>query len=328
MTQYIPTKSHKFGIKLWVLVEAVSGYIIHFFPYRGRRYDTVPNGEMQGTHVVMKLLRESDLLEKWHHVFCDNFFTSLILARSLLTANTYLTGTIRKNRNLPRLISEANPGANQAVFSRSGCLLCCAFKERQNRKTVRFVSTYMNAVHNQNEKPSIATTYNKFMGGVDRNDMLSGVYDDHRKSKAMWKRIAINILHRMLLNAYILYRRNTDDDQLLSRADFIASVIEALSNEHLVNQPPLERRENREDAFRDGGVLERLEGKREKNCIVCSTNDRRKRSRTICGRCRKGIHPVCLRNYDHRCRAEQYMFNHESNKFKESIYIFFIYWRS
>ena len=77
MTQYIPTKSRKFGIKLWVLVEAVSGYIIHFFPYRGRRYDPVPNGEMQGTHVVMKLLRESDLLEKWHHVFCDNFFTSL-----------------------------------------------------------------------------------------------------------------------------------------------------------------------------------------------------------------------------------------------------------
>jgi hypothetical protein len=173
MTQYIPTKSRKFGIKLWVLVEAVSGYIIHFFLYRGRRYDPVPNGEMQGTHVVMKLLRESDLLGKWHHVFCDNFFTSLILARRLLTANTYLTGTILKNRNLPRLISEANPGANQTVFSRSGRLLCCAFKERQNRKTVRFVSTYMNAVHNQNEKPSIATTYDKFMGGVDMNDMMS-----------------------------------------------------------------------------------------------------------------------------------------------------------
>jgi hypothetical protein len=59
MTQYIPTKSHKFGIKLWVLVEAVSGYIIHFFPYREKRYDPVPNGEMQGAHVVMKLLRNS-----------------------------------------------------------------------------------------------------------------------------------------------------------------------------------------------------------------------------------------------------------------------------
>ena len=94
------------------------------------------------------------------------------------------------------------------------------------------------------------------------NDMMSGVYDDHRKSKSMWKRIAINIFHRILLNAYILYRRNTDDDQLLSRADFIASVIEALSNEHLANRHPLERRANREDAFRDGGVLERLERER------------------------------------------------------------------
>jgi hypothetical protein len=30
------------------------------------------------------------------------------------------------------------------------------------------------------------------MGGVD--DMMSGVYDDHRKSKSMWKRITINII--------------------------------------------------------------------------------------------------------------------------------------
>lgn len=100
------------------------------------------------------------------------------------------------------------------------------------------------------------------------HDMMSGVYDDHRKSKSMWKRIVINIFHRMLLNSYILYRRNTDDDQLLSRADFIASVIEALSNENLVNRQPLERQENREDAFRDGGVLERIEGKREQNYSV------------------------------------------------------------
>jgi hypothetical protein len=53
----------------------------------------------------------------------------------------------------------------------------------------------MNAVHNQNEKPSIATTYNKFMEGVDMNDMMSGVYDDHRKSKSMWKRIAMYRMH-------------------------------------------------------------------------------------------------------------------------------------
>lgn len=28
MTQYIPTKANKFGIKLWMLVEATAGYII------------------------------------------------------------------------------------------------------------------------------------------------------------------------------------------------------------------------------------------------------------------------------------------------------------
>ncbi|CAC5396371.1 unnamed protein product [Mytilus coruscus] len=181
-TQYIPSKSNTFGIKLWMLVEAATGYIIYFLPYRGKRYDPIPNNETQGCtcNVVFKLLRSAGLLGKWFHVFCDIFFTSISLASRLYTENTYLTGTIRKNRHLPRLIKEANPNV------------------------VRFVSTFHNGIHNQNEKPSLAISYNQSMGGVDLNDMMCGIYEDKRKTKTMWKRVAINISHRMLLNVYIL----------------------------------------------------------------------------------------------------------------------------
>ncbi|CAC5422091.1 unnamed protein product [Mytilus coruscus] len=70
------------------------------------------------------------------------------------------------------------------------------------------------------------------MGGVDLKDMMCGIYEDKRKTKNMWKRVAINIFHRMLLNAYILYKYNTDENQLISRYEFIVCIIESLENEH------------------------------------------------------------------------------------------------
>ena len=69
------------------------------------------------------------------------------------------------------------------------------------------------------------------MGGVDLNDMMSDIYEDKRKTKAMWKRVAINLFHRMLLNAYILYKYNTHNERLISRYDVIVSIIETLATE-------------------------------------------------------------------------------------------------
>ena len=134
------------------------------------------------------------------------------------------------------------------------------------------------------------------MGGVDLNDMMSDIYEDKRKTKAMWKRVAINLFHRMLLNAYILYKYNTDNERLISRYDVIVSIIETCYR----NQT------DRQDIARgNAGVdisLERLPGKRERNCAVCSTANRRKRSKTICRRCRKRVHGVCI--HRHRCAVE------------------------
>ena len=56
MLQYIPSKAAKFGVKLWLIVESVSGYMLHTIVYRGKRYDRTPNGTTQGTHVVKTLL--------------------------------------------------------------------------------------------------------------------------------------------------------------------------------------------------------------------------------------------------------------------------------
>ena len=46
----------------------------------------------------MRLLQKSDALNKAHSLVVDNFFTDMTLGSDLLVQNTYLTGTVRRNR--------------------------------------------------------------------------------------------------------------------------------------------------------------------------------------------------------------------------------------
>ena len=92
MRQYIPSKVAKFGIKFWMLCESATGYILQMSVYRGRHFDPVPAGILQGTRVVVDLLTSSSLLNKGYHIFCDSYFCSINLASHLLQNLTYITG--------------------------------------------------------------------------------------------------------------------------------------------------------------------------------------------------------------------------------------------
>ncbi|VDI01927.1 Hypothetical predicted protein, partial [Mytilus galloprovincialis] len=180
-----------------MLTEAITGYCFHFNVYKGKKYDPTPAGDTQGSNVVVSLLRAAGLLNKWYHVFCDSFFTSLALAKRLLNLHTYTTGTVRSNRPLPNLIKSAKLRASQSMFMRQQAILVCAFKEKEKRKNVKMLSTRYNAELVANRKPKMITEYNKYMRGVDLNDMLTSFYEDGRKSTKMWKKIVFNIIHRM-----------------------------------------------------------------------------------------------------------------------------------
>ena len=93
MRQYIPSKAAKFGIKFWMLCESATGYILQMSVYRGRHFDPVPAGVLQGTRVVVDLMQSSSHLNKGYHVFCDSYFCSIHLATQLLQNLTYITGT-------------------------------------------------------------------------------------------------------------------------------------------------------------------------------------------------------------------------------------------
>ena len=78
LKQYMLMKPIKRGIKVWVLGDSTNGYFRHFQVYTGRQ----ENREVGlGAHVVKTLTQ--DLKHKYHHVYFDNFFTSVQLLEQL-----------------------------------------------------------------------------------------------------------------------------------------------------------------------------------------------------------------------------------------------------
>jgi len=146
------------------------------------------------------------------------------------------------------------------------------------------------------------------MCGVDVHDMQLYAYHDERRTVKVWKKVTFNIISRMLFNSYQLYVQNTNAPRPLSRRQFYSSVIESFSTDHLralaiqppprgaVVQPrPLQAVENIQAGVRQ------LSDKREKDCVVCSrkNGNGRKRSRTECVVCKRGLHLICEKRHKH-----------------------------
>ncbi|CAL7933000.1 unnamed protein product [Xylocopa violacea] len=251
LTQYLPNKKHyKWGIKFWMLADAVSHYCLSFFCYRGAK-DQRDQREIKekglAQVVVDKLLSMSNYIMKGYHVTFDNFFTSIALARSPYKKNTFLSGTKRSNRkHLPsQLKRKLEMGEYKYLRNREVLLL--AYREKKSqRKTVLLLSTHVTAANktslirrrNQEmevEKPALVHDYNKYMGGIDVSNMMVYSYLDERRTVKYWKKVVFSIFARVVLNAYILYPHNTEG-KVMTRLEFITTIIQSITTEWMAEK--------------------------------------------------------------------------------------------
>ncbi|CAL7946858.1 unnamed protein product [Xylocopa violacea] len=136
--QYLPNKHHhRWGIKLWMLCYSISKYCLAFYIYRGAqsaadRLEIQQNGLAHT--VVMKLLTMGNYFLKGYHIFVDNFFTSIPLAKALYDLGTYITGTIRRNRKfLPKSLNEKF-GVGITKYFRQGPILTIGYREKKSQR--------------------------------------------------------------------------------------------------------------------------------------------------------------------------------------------------
>lgn len=197
-------------------------------------------------------------------------------------------------------------------YARNNEVLLLAYREEKSqKKNVLLLSTYEKAQNKtttirkrneqtQVEKPAIVNEYNKHMGGVDTSDMMLYSYLDERRALKYWKKVVFSIFSRMVLNAYILYQQNTDGGTK-TRLEFITDIIQSITREWMTVKriaPDRPLAETSTNVPRIG--VRKLPERLERVCVVCSRKDGgpKRKSRTICNRCNKGLHGVCISSHE------------------------------
>ena len=206
--QYMPAKPTKYGIKVWMAADSSNGYVLNFDVYLGKEANQQRIFGL-GYDVVTKLVRP--FMNKNHHVYFDNFFSSLTLLEHLEANGTYACATVRCNRkDLPQCAKEKlRPG--EKVVSQKGNVV---FTKWHDKRDVSLISTNCSplavdvVVSRRNQdvsKPAVVDKYNKHMGGVDLADQLRQYYSIGRSSFKWYRYIFWFLMDISICNSFLLY---------------------------------------------------------------------------------------------------------------------------
>lgn len=174
--------------------------------------------------------------QKWHKLFFDNWYTGLELVKTLHEQGIACVGTVRANRlpnnKLPTDAALKSKGRGATAisvatvdnvelravkwFDNRGVTLLTSYEavnpitkvNRWDRKTKTMVEV---------ERPSVVTTYNKFMGGVDLLDGMLSLYRIHVRSKKWYHRLLWHFFDLIVVQAWILYCRDMKKAQALKK---------------------------------------------------------------------------------------------------------------
>lgn len=284
--QYVPAKPHKWGIKAWALCDSTSYYMNTFDIYTGKDLVQDAGKEPLGTRVVMKLVTDLDILQKYHHVYFDNYFTSVNLVQQLLANSTYSCGTVRSNRKglPPELKNSKLKTSGEHLKFQKGGMTSIAWCEKKRKVCLLTSANRIDDIQinkpgkrgqpaRQYPKPRAIQEYTEHFNAVDKNDQMRSYYGSSTKAFKWWKYIYWFLVDVSMINAYVLYTEAPGGPRtkLLSHLEFHIKVAKALIGNFssrkrrsvMMKEPPPAKKEHHE-ATKIGS----LRGKR--NCYVCS----------------------------------------------------------
>ncbi|KAJ8318238.1 hypothetical protein KUTeg_003329 [Tegillarca granosa] len=285
IVQYVPAKkTHRWGAKLFVLAESDTGFNYHINLYAGKSHTAGrihPNG--LGYEVVMDLVRP--LFGKYHHLLVDNYFSSPVLGDDLFQNQMYLTSTVKETRKgMPKSYRTTRVPKGEMVVKQCGPLMAMKYSDR---KTVTMLSTFATPIIEVSENgrgvqkliPNATRVYNKLMGGVDLGDSMIQTYDPDFRSLKMWKRVLVNLLLRIVVNAYIIYKQNRGFRQKMNRFEFTMTLCQELIGNHQVERR-VPGRTSTYNRLSDRHFINYIPGTKRRRCKVCE-----KKSRFYCVDC-------------------------------------------
>ena len=221
--QYMPNKPQKYGFKVWMAADPTNGYVVNFDVYLGRKAGFQREYGL-GYDVVTTLVRP--YLNKNHHIYFDNFFSSVKLFDDLLKKKTYACGTVRTNRKgLLPCAGRKLRAQGETLRRQRGNLL---FTKWHDKRDVTLLSTNCSPTAPDvqvlrpkrkdgeqvyTSKPYVVSLYNDNMLGVDRSDQMRSYYPVGRSSLKWYRYIFWYLVEVSICNAFALKRELVNDDR-------------------------------------------------------------------------------------------------------------------
>lgn len=218
--QYIPSKTHRYGIKLYKLTNT-AGYILNLSVYQGKDKE---NANIPATTSICKRLME-EYFDCGRTLTVDNFYTSINLAELCLSRDTHLRGTLRANqKGFPKFTAKSVKKGEVMCKEKNG-IVCGIWKDKRD---VRFVSTkecgeliespkphYSGKII---KKPDVIFKYNDCKQGFDVSDQLDNYYSPLRKTIKWFHKLAFELLlNTATVNASILFHSTTNKKMSMSK---------------------------------------------------------------------------------------------------------------
>lgn len=309
---YMPNKPSKYGIKIVMLCDSSSKYLVDACPYLGK--GTKTDGLPVANYFVKELTKSVHGSNR--NVTMDNWFTSVRLADELLEEPYKLTmlGTIRKNKREipPELLETKGRNAKTSMFCFDQSKTLVSYMPRKNKCVLLLSTLHEGAeISEENGKPMIIVNYNQTKGGVDTFDQLSSNMSCNRKTRRWPLCMFYGMLNSASINSYVIYCYNTckRGEKPLPREEYMIELAHRLAKpwmEHRINIPSLRRnlRQNiceilKVDAVDKNAVVDE---RKRTICFYCPSKLRRMTT-TYCVQCKNAMCGMHRGNYCTECAS-------------------------
>lgn len=299
--QYIPSKPAKYGIKIFALVDSRTFYTWNMEIYAGMQPEGPFRLENNADKVVMRLV--TPIFNTGRNLTVDNWYTSVGLAKDLLSKKITVVGTLRKNkREVPKEFTSAKKRElHTTIFGFQKHMTLVSYTPKKN-KCVLLLSTMHNddaidISSGESKKPEIITFYNMTKGAVDVVDEMSAAYSTARITNRWPMVVFFSMLNTAAINArVILMSTDKPDEKFRKRRLFLKDLALELLKEHTERrkaQPNISKSLRMELSSLLPEKSAEPPCKKQKNgakkrCHICPSIKDRK-SKSICTKCEKNV---------------------------------------
>jgi hypothetical protein len=288
--QYIPSKPHKWGYKIYCL--ASEDYLLHFEVYEGKEEKRSEEGATYDT--VLRMTK--DYQQQQLVLFTDNWFTSPTLASALAERGIRLCGSVnRRRKGMPAIPSEQVDTLRRGEWlqRQKGDMTVAVWKDQRtmwmlyNHCSPRETAS-LDRWSEAGNKVSIGCprAIRDYFYGARSVDVLSQLHYAYllgRKARRCWPRLAWWLLDMCIINAFKLWSIGQHHvSQLRFREELMHELLQQLPSE----QKPRAHGAALKPAHALASEHFSIHSDNKRDCAVCSQQpNKRKETRFVCVAC-------------------------------------------